>query len=120
MTMNNFKFSLPVKHNNHFALNEFEDALHYSNLKYSMNHLKKFADISDQDILDTIQKSISICSLAKVNGGHHFKKIYVFEPKQSTIYIDYLMSRQAFNLMIMQSATLNKNIARWLWELSAL
>lgn len=97
---------------------DFEEALYDSMLRYSLRHLAFTGHVSNQSIVDTLQKALIVCSLAGINSQHHFKQIYVFDAHTGALYVDWLMSKKGFNLMIMQTPSLNQEMARWLWELA--
>jgi hypothetical protein len=101
-------------------LRDFEEAIHYSKLHYSLRHLTFTADISPENILEALQKSLQICQLAGIESKHHFKKIYVYDASLKTLHIDWRMSKKGFNLMVMQFPLLNQKKALWLWELAGL
>jgi hypothetical protein len=101
-----------------FANSEFEDALHYSMLQYSLQHLPITEDVGQEKVLEALQKSILICSLAGVESKQHFKQRYIFDENTATLHIDWLMSKKGLNVMVMQIPTLNERMARWLWELA--
>ena len=102
------------------SVSEFEDAFYNTKRRYSLRHLVFSGDVSQENIMVALQKSIQICNLASINSRHHFKKIYVYDAALTTLCIDWRMSKKGFNLMIMQLPSLNEKIARWLWELTDL
>ncbi len=103
------------------ASSDFEEALYDSMFHYSLRHLAFTGNISNERILDTLQKVLQVCYLAGINSKHHFKQIYVFDATNTgTLYVDWLMSKKGFNLMVMQTPSLNEEMARWLWELADL
>lgn len=104
---------------NLFSANEFEEALHHAKLHYSIRHLARSGIRSEENIVEALRQSMRVCSLAGVNAHHHFKKIYIFDASTGVTYIDWLMSKEGFNLMIMQFPSLNEPIARRLWKLLA-
>ena len=104
---------------NQVVLSEFEEAIHHTMLQFGLRHLAWSEVTSEETLLAALQKAIQVCSLAGINGRHHFKKVFVFDPATGTLYPDWMMSKEGFNLMIMQLQSLNTPVARWLWELSA-
>lgn len=100
------------------GLNDFEEALGYSMRCYSMRHLLLTGLMSQEDFAEALQKSMQVCAYAGIDTKAHFKKIYVSDSKTGAIYSDWLMSKKGFNLLIMQSPSLNEQIARWLWKLA--
>jgi hypothetical protein len=109
----------PVLYNS-FLSTEFEDAWHYAMLRYSLQHLTFAGAISLEVIIESLKKSIQVCQMAGINSQHHFKQIYVFNAQTKEVQIDWLMSKNGFNLMIMHIPSLNEKKASWLWELSDL
>ena len=99
---------------------EFEDAFYSSLRHYSLRHLPFIHDISQESILEALQKSLQVCQLAGINSKLHFKKIYVYDANVSAIHIDWRMSKRGVNLMVTQIPLLNEKMARWLWELADL
>ena len=103
-----------------FVVSEFVEAVHNSKLIYSLNHLITIQNISQEDAMEALQKSLQVCYLIDVNSKHHFKQIFVFDATTKTLYVDWLMSKKGFNLIVTQLSSLNKNTAHWLWELTRL
>lgn len=98
--------------------NEFEDALYHSMLQYSLRHLPITEDVGQEKVMEALQKSIRLCSLAGVESKQHFKRRYIFDENTATLHTDWLMSKKGLNVMVMQIPTLNERMARWLWELA--
>jgi hypothetical protein len=101
-----------------FSANEFEEAYYNSRLRYSLRHLAIIENISHEFIMEALQKSLKVCHLLSINSDHHFKKIYVFDSISETLHTDWIMSRNGFNLMVMQIPSMNEKIAEWIWELA--
>lgn len=101
-------------------LSEFEDAFYNARRRYSLRHLVFSGDVTQENILDALQKSIQICRLAGINSRHHFRKIYVYDAALNNMTIDWRMSKKGVNLMVMQLPSLNEKLARWLWKLADL
>jgi hypothetical protein len=118
--MKNEKVDVFSLRRNPFMLNDFEEALQNSMRRYSLRNLNFMKDISEEQILEALQKSILVCRLAGVNSVQHFKKIYVYHPELSTMQIDWRMTKKGMNLMVMQTPSLNEKLANWLWELADL
>ena len=97
---------------------EFEDDFYHWGLKYSLRHIADIDNLMPEMIVDAMRKSIRICYLLGINSRYHFKKVYVYDAKMGVLQIDWLMSRNGFNLMIMQLPSINENMAKWLWRLS--
>jgi hypothetical protein len=105
---------------NPFMMNDFEEALQNSMRRYSLRQLNFMEDISEEQVLEALQKSMQVCRLAGVNSVQHFKKIYVYDPEMSSMQIDWRMTKKGLNLMVMQTPSMNEKLARWLWELADL
>jgi len=105
---------------NQFMATEFEDAVNNSTLLYSLRNLTFSKNVPQENTMQALEKSLHVCYLVGINSKHHFKKIYVFDVKTQTLYIDWMMSKKGFNLMVMQTPLLNKEMALWLWELANL
>jgi calcineurin-like phosphoesterase family protein len=101
-------------------LRNFEEAIHDSKLYYSLNDLSFVENISPENSIKALQKSLKICQLAGIESKHHFKKIFVYDPTDHFLHIDWRMSQKGFNLMIMQFPVLNEKTALWFWELASL
>ena len=101
-------------------LRDFEEAIYTSKLHYSLRHLMFSENISTENIIEALQKSLRICQLAGIESKQHFKKIYVYDLENQTLQIDWRMSQKGFNLMIMQFPSLNQKNAIWLWKLASL
>src|SRR5271170_2092026 len=86
----------------YFALSEFEEALHDSMLHYSIRHLTLAGITSQEKLTEALQKSMRICSLAGINIKHHFKQVFVYDAATGEMYPDWLLSKKAFKLTIMQ------------------
>lgn len=99
------------------APDEFEEALRYSELRYSMRHIVLTTAVTLENLQEALQKCMRVCHLAEINSSEHFKPLYIFDPLTGTIHTDWVMSKKGFSLMIMQ-LPLNEQTARWLWELA--
>jgi len=98
--------------------NRFEDAYFNSRLRYSLRHLAIIENISKELTQVALQKSLEVCCILGIKSDRHFKKIYVFDAADGTLHTDWMMSRNGFNLMVMQIPSLNPGIAQGLWELA--
>jgi hypothetical protein len=114
--METYSISLYQTEPHHVAIHEFEEALRYSTLCYTMRHLQLAGAGLQQDLQQALQSAIQVCKLAGINSTEHFKPIYVGDSANGTIYMDLLMSKKAFSLMMMH-LPVNEQTARWLWEL---
>jgi len=98
-----------------------EDVFYNSKLTYSIGQLSFTGNHSTAMIMEeALQKSLQVCYLLGINSRHHFKKVFIYDSHLEELRIDWLMSRNGFNLMVMQMPTINEKMARWLWELSDL
>lgn len=80
--------------------------------RYSLRKLNFMPDISQEDILQAVQKSMQVCCLAGINSLQHFKEVHVFNAEQSNVQIDWSMTKIGLDLMVMQTPSLNKPMAR--------
>ena len=96
----------------------FEDAYYNSRLRHSLRQLATIENISEEFILEALQKALEACRMLGIKSERHFKKIYVFDETIGTLHTDWMMSRNGFNLMVMQIPSMNTKIAQWLWELA--
>jgi hypothetical protein len=103
-----------------FPANEFDDGFYNPKLQYSLRHLAFIGDISNETLVAALKKSLQICYLANINSKQHFKQVYLFDETDGTLRIDCFMSKNGFNLMLMQIAAVNEKLAVWLWKLSEL
>ncbi len=97
---------------------EFEDAFYDSMLVYSLFDLSGLGNISEENALQALQKSIETCCLAGININHHFKQVYIFDTSIHTLRADWRLSRTGLNLIIIQVPFLNNKIAVWIWKLA--
>ncbi len=97
-----------------------EEAFYDSKRQYSLRNLPLTDDISQELIIEALQKSFQVCHLAGINSSHHFKKIYVYDADISTMHIDWRMTKKGINLMVTQMSSLNEKTACWLWEMANL
>lgn len=105
---------------NTISMDDFEENFLASMRRYSVRHLPFSPEISQENILEALQKSLKVCQLAGINGKHHFKKIFVYDADIHAIQIDWQMSKKGFNLMVMHSPEINEKMARWLCKLADL
>ena len=98
--------------------NEFAEAYIHSTSKYSLKHLAFIEELSREDLLEALDKSLMICCLTGVRTADHFKQIYVFDAETNLLQSDWLMSKKGLNLMIIQMPGLNSNKAKWIWKLA--
>ena len=112
--------NLIAYNNNNFSniSNDFNEAILFSRLIYSLSHLNFSENTVDKNVLEALRKSIEICQLAGHESKHHFKKIYVFNPELNTLQSDYRLSKNGLNMMAIQFSLLTKNKASWLWNLT--
>ncbi|MFY7964711.1 MAG: hypothetical protein ACOVO1_07425 [Chitinophagaceae bacterium] len=101
-----------------FSSIQFDDRYYNAQLKYSLRHLAFMGNVSKETTLEALEKALQICCLAGVNTNQHFKKVYMFDEYAGTMHIDCLMSKNGFNLMLMQISEINEKLAIWLWKLS--
>ena len=99
-------------------LDFFQDAYYNSKLIYSLQDLSFDENPLPIDIINALQKSIQICQLSGIQSEHHFKKIFVYDTETKSIRVDWKMSQNGYNLMIMQLPFLNEKIANRLWFLA--
>ncbi|MES2520046.1 MAG: hypothetical protein V4585_18155 [Bacteroidota bacterium] len=105
---------------NQFTINDFEEAFLNSMRRYSIRNLPFTQEISPENILEALQKSVKVCHLAGINSRDHFKKVFVYDADVHTVHIDWRMTKKGLNLMVMQTPELNEKMARWLCELADL
>jgi hypothetical protein len=103
---------------NQIAINDFEEMIHDIHLIYSLNQLNNLRYISDENIIEALQKSILICTLIGENSKRHFKQIYVFDDSQRVMHIDWIISKKGVHLMMLQMKTIDKSRANWLWKMA--
>lgn len=99
---------------------DFEEALQHSMRKYLLGNIHFMDKIPQEQLSTTLQKSIQVCRMAGENSVLHFKKIYVYDAELNTMKIDWRMTKKGLNLMIMQTPSVNEQMARWLWKLADL
>ena len=111
---------VPFENSDYFNhLRDFEEAIYNSKLHYSLRHLSFAENDLTENSINALQKSLLICQLAGIESSRHFKKIYVYDLENQTIHIDWRMSQEGFNLMMMQLPSLNQKTAVWLWKLAS-
>jgi hypothetical protein len=118
--MEKFEISLYYSNENQPTMSAFEEAFFKSLRQYSIRHLTFENDISHENIMEAIQKSLHVCRLAGVNSQRHFKKIYVYDDEIRAMLIDWQMSKSGLNLMMMNIPPHNEQKAQWLWKLADL
>jgi hypothetical protein len=99
------------------AIDEFNEALRHSALRYSMRDIAIAYGASLNDLHEALHKCLEVCCMAGISSIEHFEPIYVVDPNSGTTYPDWLMSKKGFSLMVMY-LPLNQNTARWLLELA--
>ena len=80
--------------------------------RYSLRNLNFMEDVSEEQLLESLQKSMQVCRLAGVNTVQHFKKIYVYDPAVRSMQIDWRMTKKGLNLMVMQTPSMNEKMAQ--------
>ncbi len=116
MKTNNIIYYPAISNENLYIENE--NTFYDSMLLYSFRHLKSIEGISQEDLLEALQKSLQICRLAGINPKHHFKQIYVCDSVIGTLIVDWRMSKTGFNLLIIQMPSANQKLASWRWKLA--
>ncbi|HLP20748.1 MAG TPA: hypothetical protein VK174_10620 [Chitinophagales bacterium] len=99
------------------ALDELQEAVVNSKLRYSLRHVLLTGAATAGDLHSALQKSMEVCSLGGLNSKEHFKPVYVFDAGTGGTHTDWLMSKKGFCLMMM-NLPLNEQTARWLCELA--
>jgi|ERR1043165_1598921 hypothetical protein len=115
--METYQITVYERHPARSVFDELDEALLESRLQYSMRHVLYTGAASMEELQLALQKSMQICSLAGSNSHYHFKPVYVFDPQTGITHTDWLMSKKAFCLMVM-NLPLNEQTAKWLWELT--
>lgn len=105
---------------NPISMNDFEEIFLASMRRYSMRHLPLTHEVSQDNILEALQKSLRICQMAGIDGTHHFKKVFVYDADVQTVQIDWQMTKKGLNLMAMHTPELNERMARWLCQMADL
>ena len=118
MKTNTINYSLARHYQ--FSIDEFDDNYYNPKLKYSLRHLSFIGNISNDILVEALKKSLQICYLANINSKQHFKQVYLFDENDGTLRVDCFMSKNGFNLMLMQISAINEKLAVWLWQLSDL
>ena len=60
--MKNDEIAVFSLRHNPFTTNDFEEALQNSMRRYSLRHLNFMDDISEEQVLEALQKSMQVCS----------------------------------------------------------
>lgn len=107
-----------LQYKNQMAISDFEEMIYDVHLIYSLNQLNYLRYISDENIIESLRKSLMICNLIGENSKRHFKQIYVFDDSQGVMHIDWLISKKGIHLMLLQMKTIDKNMARWIWKMA--
>lgn len=105
---------------NPISMKDFEETFLASMRRYSMRHLPLTQEISQDNILEALQKSLKVCQMAGIDGTHHFKKVFVYDSNVHTVQIDWQMTKKGLNLMAMHSPQMNERMARWLCQMADL
>jgi hypothetical protein len=101
-----------------FSNHDAEEAFYCSIRKYSLIKIPNQKRISEEKLMEALEKSLRVCQMAGINSQQHYKKMYVYDTDNQTVHIDWRMSKRGFNLMLMQMSSENEKMAKWLWELS--
>ena len=111
----------------HYTANEyseniknFQSAAYNVGMEYSLYNLVFNENISPEITADALRKALELCQLAGIEDKYHFRKIYIYDAALKTLLPDWRMSRNGFNLVVMQLPLPNPDRARWLWRLSSL
>ena len=105
---------------NPISMDDFEERFLASMRRYSLRHLPLTQAVSQDTILEALEKSLKVCRMAGINGTHHFKKVFVYDADVQSVQIDWQMTKKGLNLMAMHSPELNEQMARWLCQLADL
>lgn len=98
--------------------NRWTDSYYESKLKFSLRNLTFVGDISNESIMEALQRSMCICKCAGIDSRHHYKQIYIYDPINSVLQMDWLMSKAGFNLVVIQIPSLNEKMSKWIWKLA--
>jgi hypothetical protein len=105
---------------NPISMENFEEIFLASMRRYSIRHLPLTHEISQDNILKALQKSLKVCQMAGIDGTHHFKKVYVYDANVQSVQIEWQMTKKGLNLMAMHTPELNERMARWLCQMADL
>jgi hypothetical protein len=115
--MNSYPIILYRSSENLSAIDEFKEALRNKALHYSMRHIALTGGASLKDLHEALHKCMEVFCLAGISSIDHFKPIFVVDSDSGTTYLDWLMSKKGFSLMVM-NLPLNEKTAQWLLELA--
>jgi hypothetical protein len=102
----------------HSALADFEEIVHQSMLKYSMLHLIQQGVTDRESFQQALQQALMVCRYAEIRLSDHFRQVYAYDTETGELDTDWLMSKRALKLIVMQHPELNKQMSRWLWDQS--
>lgn len=105
---------------NPISMDNFEEIFLASMRRYSIRHLPLPHEVSQDSILEALQKSLKVCQMAGIDGTHHFKKVFVYDADVQSVQIDWQMTKRGLNLMAMHSPELNEQMALWLCKMADL
>ena len=100
-------------------LKDFQAAAYNAGTEYSLYNLVLTENISPENTAEALRKALELCLLAGIDDKYHFRKIYIYDATVKTLLPDWRMSRNGFNMVVMQLPLQNQKRARWLWRLSA-
>ena len=99
-------------------LKPLKEAFLFNNLMYSSRDLQTIQPMSANEIDHAIHIAIAICQTIGVDSNSHFKKIFVFDLPDKTIKSEWRLSKNGFNLAVMQFQQVSHKNAIWFWQLA--
>lgn len=102
------------------ASKDFENALQRIELKHSLQNLADSENLSFENAIEAVMKALDLCHLAGIRECNHFRKIYMYDSTLKTLILDWLMSVNGLNLVIMQLPLVRKEEEGCIWLRSAL
>ncbi len=115
--METYAITLYLQQQRSHAIDEFDEALRYRELRFQLRHLLQAGFSPTSNISEALQKAMEVCRLAGINPREHFRPLYVFDAVTGNLTLDWMMSKRGFTLLLMQLPA-TELTACWLWKLA--
>ncbi len=115
--METYAITLYLQQQRAVAIDEFDEALRYQDLRYQLRHLWQAGFSPADNIQQALQRAIEVCRMANINPREHFRPLYVFDSVTGNVSVDWMMSKRGFTLLMLQLPA-TEQTASWWWQLS--
>ena len=113
--MNDLSLSPPPA--NFSAFDAFHEALADQGLRYRASQLQQAGFEPPEELYRAIGRAVQVCHHCGVPVREHFKRRYVSDDAEHTVRPDWMLSRFAYTLVMINGTTENPTVSQLQFEL---